>query len=167
MTKDNMLMMAGVAALIIGVGALGVGIFGMSYTYNRAAEESITTPADAAIPETPVRGPFTMLAQANVIRKHTFNATDGMAYAEMPRQIPQLDDDGNPVLDENGEAVMVPNTRRDIWVTSTTLQTALLLGALGYGLSAFAVVYGFTSIATGLVFLKLREENGGKSEMAA
>lgn len=165
MTKDKMLTVAGVAALVIGIGALGVGVFGMSYTYNRAAEENITTPSDAAIPDTPVRGPLTMLAQANAIRDHTFHSTDGLAYSEMPRQVPQLDDDGNPVLDENGEQVMVPNTLRDIWVTSTTLQTALLLGALGYGLSAFAVIYGFTSIATGLVFLKLRGGDRGKSEM--
>jgi hypothetical protein len=158
MKRNQLLMIAGLTAMVLGVGALAVGAFGMSYTYSRAAEENITTPADANIPNVPVRGPFSMIAQADVIRRHTFSSTDGQVYSEMARTIPQMDEDGNPVLDESGEPVMVPNKARDLWITSTTLQTALQMGALAYGLSAFALLYGLTSIATGMVFLKLRDE---------
>ena len=158
MNKNSILTVSAVIAIVIGVGAIGTGIFGMSYTYSKAVEEKITTPGDAAIPDTPVRGPFTMLAQADVIRKHTYSATDGQVYSEMPRFIESLDDEGNPVLDENGDPVMVPNKARDIWITSTSLQTVLQFGALAYALSAFALLYGLTSIATGVVFLSLRSK---------
>ena len=163
MKKNSLLTCAGITALVLGIGALAVGIFGISYTYSRAAEEKVVTPADASIPNKPVRGPFTMIAQANIIREHTFHSTGGMTYAEMPREIQATDDDGNPLADESGEPLMIPNGTRDIWVTSTTLQTALQLGALAYALSVFALLYGFTSVTTGVVFLKLRDS---KQEMA-
>jgi len=165
MRKNQLLFVAGITAIVFGIGALGIGVFGISYTYNRAADEKITTPEDASIPEAPVRGPFTMLSQANVIREHTYSSTGGLAYAEMPQKTQATDDDGNLLVNEDGSPFMIPNGARNIWVTSTTLQTALQLGALAYALSAFAMLYGFTSTVTGLVFLKLRDSKSTPGAM--
>lgn len=150
------LTVVGIVALLVGLGSIIGGIVGATYTYNQAVAENITTPDDASIPETAVRGPFTMKAQSDIIVHHQLDRTDGLRYAEMPRQVAQLDEAGNPVLDENGEQVMVPNAARSSWITATTLTTALGLGVMAYAVSAFAVVVGITLAGCGVVFLALR-----------
>ena len=65
--------------------------------------------------------------RADIIRVHTLRMTGGKTFSEMPRQIPKLDETGKQILDEEGKAVMTANTARDIWITATTLITALNL----------------------------------------
>lgn len=140
-----------VAAILVGVILIIGGVWGICFTYQTTAREKIITPADAAIPEQPVRGPFTLKAQADAIRKHTLELTGGKTYAEMPRQIPKLDENGQPVLGKDGSPVMVTNTARDIWITATTLTTALNLGILAYAFSGLIVVLGCIFIWIGVV----------------
>lgn len=113
------------------------GIWGIVFTYKNVTQEKIVTPSDASIPEQPVRGPFTLKAQADIIRKHTLESTGGKTYAEMPRE------------DEN----------RSRWITATTLTTALNLGILSYAFSALFVLLGCISIWTGIVFRALSRNN--------
>ena len=127
-----------IAGLLLLVG----GIFGLYFTYANVARENITTPPDASIPSKPVRGPLTLKAQADVIRKHTLASTGGKTFAEMPRQIEKLDADGNPVLGADGKSVMVENTARNMWVTATTLTTALNTAIFAYAFSAFLILFG-------------------------
>jgi len=142
-------------AIVAGIILVGGGIWGATFTYQNIARENITTPEDAAIPGVPVRGPFTLKAQADIIRTHVLNTTGGQTYAEMPRQIPKVDESSNPVLDENGEPVMVANTTRDLWITATTLITALNLGIITYAFSGFVFLFGLVSIWTGITFYAL------------
>src|SRR3989344_6287841 len=142
-------------AIVAGVVLVGGGIWGATFTYQNIARENITTPEDAAIPGVPVRGPFTLKAQADIIRTHVLNTTGGQTYAEMPRQIPKVDESSNPVLDENGEPVMVANTTRDLWITATTLITALNLGIITYAFSGFVFLFGLVSIWAGITFYAL------------
>lgn len=128
------------------------GGWAVMFTYQNIARENIVTPADASIPNTPVRGPFTLKVQADVIRKHTLLSTKGQTYAQMPQKIAQLDANNNPVLDADGKPVMVPNEARNIWVTATTLTTALHLGVITYLFSGLIVLFGLVSVWTGIVF---------------
>ncbi|HET7846940.1 MAG TPA: hypothetical protein VFL72_05560 [Acidimicrobiia bacterium] len=155
--KAYVLLTAGILAMVLGFGSMAGGIFGVWYTYDHAVAQDVTTPDDAVIPETPVRGPFTMWAQADIITHHQLENTDGLYYAQMERTVPQVDENGEAVLDENGEAVMVPNEARASWLTATTLTTALGLGMLSYGLSALAIATGVTLMLTGFVFLYIRK----------
>jgi hypothetical protein len=154
--KSLVLLLAGILALAVGIGATAGGIFGAWYTFDQAVAQDVVTPDDAAIPETPVRGPFTMWAQADIITHHQLEGTEGLYYAQMERMVPQLDENGEVVLDENGEAVMVPNEARASWLNATTLTTALSLGVLSYALAAFAMVIGLTLIVVGYVFFHIR-----------
>jgi hypothetical protein len=154
--RNTLLLVTAILALVIGVGSIAGGVFGAVLTYNQAVAENVTTPEDASIPVAAVRGPFTMLSQADIIEFHQLERTGGLRYAEMPRQIAQIDEAGSPVLDEAGEPVMVPNDARASWVTATTLTSALYTGVLAYGLSAFAIVVGLALAACGVVFLALR-----------
>lgn len=156
--KSFVLLATAILALVVGFGAMAGGIFGAWYTWDHAAAQNVVTPDDAAIPETPVRGPFTMWAQADIITHHQLENTDGLYYAEMDRTVPQVDENGEVVLDENGEAVMVPNEARASWLNATTLTTALSLGIVSYALAAFAFVTGLTLVAVGFVFLQIRKK---------
>ncbi len=156
--KSPLLLTAAILALVVGFGSLAGGIFGAWYTWDQAVAQNVTTPEDAVIPETPVRGPFTMWAQSDIITHHQLESTGGLYYAEMPRMVPQVDEDGAAVLDENGEQVMVANEARASWMSATTLTTALGLGIIAYALSAFAMVIGLTLVVVGYVFLQIRKK---------
>jgi hypothetical protein len=157
MKKSVTLLLAGILALVVGFGAMAGGVLGAWYTWDQAAAQEIVTPDDAAIPGAEVRGPFTMWAQADIITQHQLENTDGLYYAQMDRVVPQVDDNGEVVLDENGEAVMIPNAARASWMNATTLVTALSLGVVSYALATFALVVGLTLAVTGYVFLYIRK----------
>ncbi|MDP3982060.1 MAG: hypothetical protein Q8P70_00690 [bacterium] len=145
------------SVLAIGVGIVLVagGLWGIYFTYTSVAEENIITPQDAAIPGTPVRGPLTLKAQADAIRAHTLKTTEGKTFSEMPRTIPQVDEQGNPVLDKEENPVMVANKTRDMWITATTLTTALHFAILTYVFSSLVVLLGLISIWTGMILCVL------------
>jgi hypothetical protein len=155
--RRRLLAIVGILSLVVGIGSFAGGVFGAVYTWNQAAAENITTPDDATFPEVPVRGPFSLWAQADIIEHHQLDATEGLRYSEMARQVPSVDEAGNPVIGEDGEPVMVANAARASWVNATALMTALNLGLLAYALSAFALVVGLTMIASGVTFLSLRK----------
>ena len=155
--RSPVLLVAAVAVLVIGVGSIAGGIFGAAFTYNQAATENVTTPDDASIPSTPVRGPFTMLSQAQIIQHHQLDSTGGLRYAEMEREVAQIDEAGNAVLDEAGDPVMIPNEARASWINATALTSALYLGVIAYGLSAVVIVVGIALLACGVAFLSLRK----------
>jgi hypothetical protein len=142
---------------VVGFGTLAGGVFGAWYTWDQAVAQDVVTAEDAAIAETAVRGPFTMWAQSDIITHHQLENTGGLYYAQMPRTIPQVDENGAAVLDENGEQVMVPNEARASWLNATTLTSALGLGIVAYALSAFAMVIGLTMVMIGFVFLYIRK----------
>lgn len=117
-------------AIVVGVVMVIGGVWAICFTYRNITQEKIVTPADASIPNTPVQGPLTLKSQADVIRHHVLEMTGGLTYAEMSR------------TDEN----------RPLWVTATTLTTALNLGIITYVFSGFILLFGLISVWTGVVF---------------
>lgn len=142
-------------AIITGLVLVGGGVWGIAFTYKNVAGENITTPDDASIPGVPVRGPFTLKAEADIIRVHTLRMTGDKTFAEMPRQIPKLNENGKPILDEDGKPIMIMNATRDIWITATTLITALNLGIIAYAFAGLTLLFGLFSIWTGITFYVL------------
>jgi hypothetical protein len=153
---DKLLSIVALIALVVGgFSALG-GIVGAVYTYQQAAVEQIVTPDDAMIASADVRGPLTMWAQADIITQHQLDRTEGLRYAEMPREVQQVDEAGQPMVDEAGDPVMGPNQDRLSWIDATALTSVLNLGIMAYALSAFAVAIGVTISLLGLALLRLR-----------
>ncbi len=150
----KLLNFSSVLAIVAGIIMVLGGIWGAYFTYQNVAREKIITPADASIPNTPVAGPFTLKAQVDVIRTHVLKITGGKTYSEMPREIAKVDESGNPIMGEDGKPVMVSNTARDLWVTATTLTTALNLAIVTYVFSGLVILFGLISIWTGIIFCK-------------
>lgn len=121
-------------AVVFGLIFIAGGVWGLCFTYKSITSENIVTPTDAIIAEAPVRGPATLKAQADIIRQHTLTTTGGKTYAEMARE-----DD------------------RSMWITATTLNTALYQGIIAYGLSAIAVANGIFMLLMGLLLCGKRE----------
>lgn len=152
MNTKKLLVVSSVLGIVAGVTLAIGGLWGIVFTYTNVARENITTPKDASIPSAPVRGPFTLKAQADIIRQHTLETTGGKTYAEMPRQIVKIGADGKEVLDADGKPVMVANDARNMWVTATTLTTALNLAIITYAFSGLILFFGLISIWTGIIF---------------
>ena len=150
-----MLSVSSLLAIIAGLVLVGSGVWGIVFTYTNVAKENITTPDDASIPGVLVRGPFTLKAQSDIIRVHTLRMTEGKTFAKMPRQIPKLDVEGKPILDKDGKPEMTANTARDIWITATTLITALNLGLFAYAFFAVVLLFGIFSIWASVIFYAL------------
>jgi hypothetical protein len=151
----KILSVSSVLAIIVGIVLVGGGVWGIAFTYTNVARENIMTPDDASIPGVLVRGPFTLKAQADIIRAHTLRMTGGKTFAEMPRQIPKLDAEGKPIVGEDGKPVMTANAARDIWITATTLITALNLGMVAYAFAGLSILFGLFFIWTGAMFYAL------------
>ena len=156
--KSFTLLFAAILTLAVGFGSMAGGIFGAWFTWDQAVAQDVVTPDDAAIPESPVRGPFTMWAQADIITHHQLDRTEGLYYSEMDREIPAVDENGEAILDENGEQMMVPNEARASWIDATTLTTALSLGIVSYAWAAVAFVTGLTLLAVGFGFRHIRRK---------
>ncbi|MBP7671151.1 hypothetical protein KA119_02560 [Candidatus Gracilibacteria bacterium] len=133
-----------------GVLMIVAAICSWCFISQQVSREQITTPQDASIPNAPVQGPLTLKAQSDIIREHALDMTDGQTYAEMPRQIEQID--------ANGNKTMVDNTARNTWITVTALTTALNLGLLSYGLSALVGALGIIFVLIGLTFYQMNKK---------
>lgn len=133
----KLLIVSSVLAIGVGIVMTLGGAWAIVFTHQNVAQENIVTPEDASIPNTPVRGPFTLYSQANAIRQHTLESTEGKTYTEMSRQ------------DEN----------RPLWITATTLTTALNLGVITYLFSGLITLFGLISIWTGIVFAALSKKH--------
>jgi hypothetical protein len=97
-------------------------------------------------------------AFASYMRIHALEATGGQTYAEMGRF---LDANGKPTSDESQAAKdpktgqPVENGLRNLWVTETSLATALNVSYFAERVGVFGIVMGIALLLTGIGFLVL------------
>jgi hypothetical protein len=149
---------AGIAASVImiafGIGSIAVGFNGRDRVHDDLAREQIVGTPDSTIPNQKVDTGSEAQAFANVMRKHTLEATGGQTYAQMGRY---LDASGKPTNDEKAAATKngkpVENPLRQIWVTETALSTALNTAYFAESVATFAIVMGAALLLVGIGFL--------------
>jgi hypothetical protein len=151
---------AGIAASVIliafGIGSIVVGISGRDRVQSDLAREQIVGTPDSTIPGQLVNTGSEAQAFANVMRKHTLEATGGQTYSQMGRY---LDANGKPTNDENQAAKdaktgqPVENGLRNMWVTETALTTALNTAYFAESVATFVIAMGAALLLTGIGFL--------------
>lgn len=152
---------AWVGAIVFGFVLVGAGGFMVmegraahNDVRNALSDERIITSEDAEIPLADVDSAAEAKAQADVIRTHILETTDGKTYAELDREDPN----------------------RAVYLNSVTLRTALMESYLAFkvsdlvvGLGLIVVLLGFSHVALG-VYLGLLtrnvEEKKGAFELA-
>ena len=149
---------ASIVLIAFGVGSIYTGVDGRDRVRSDLAREQIVGTPDSTIPGQLVNTGSEAQAFAATIRKHTLEATEGKTYAQMPRF---LGENGQATNDESAAAKdpktgePVANGARNIWVTSTALQTALNTAYFAEGVATFAIVMGVAMLFSGAGFLIL------------
>ena len=106
-----------VIGIIIGALMILGGVAAWIGVTTQLAEEKITVADDAAFAQgLPVLDPLTAWAQAEVIQKHTLEATGGLYYAELDREDPL----------------------RETAMNSAFLQSSLFTSVVAFGVAAVA-----------------------------
>ena len=147
---------ASVVLIAMGIGAIYSGFDGRDRVRGDLAREHIVGTPDSTIPGQLVDSGSEAQAFANVMRKHTLEATGGQTYAQMGRF---LDASGKPTSDEKLAATdpksgkPVENPLRNMWVTETALTTALNTAYFAESVATFAIVMGFALLLAGIGFL--------------
>jgi hypothetical protein len=149
---------ASIILIILGIGAVVVGVAGRETVRSDLAREQIVGTPDSTIPGQKVDTGSEAKAFAAVMRKHTLEATGGQTYAQMGRY---LDAAGKPTSDESAAAKdpksgqPVSNPARDIWISSTAFQTALNTAYFAESVSMFVIAIGGALLLVGIGFLVL------------
>lgn len=124
----DMRRIASIGSLVLGVLLIVGGIGTWAMVSTTLADQRITTPEDACLPDREVRGPFTAYCQADIIEQHTLDITEGLTYAELDREDP----------------------RRDTAMNASFLQASLFTSILAFGVAAMAIGMGVLFILIGL-----------------
>jgi len=173
----------GIAASVIliafGIGAIIIGANGRSTVRDNLALEKISGSPDmnpkaiaaeakkagvtgVALPtksvaNQPIDNGSRARTFAGYMRIHTLESSGGKTYAELPRFATK---DGKGTSDEklaltqpNGRPV--DNPTRNLWITSTSLQTALNTAYFAENVALFSIVMGIALLLTGIGFLVL------------
>jgi hypothetical protein len=171
---------ASVILILFGIGSVGAGIWGIHYTRDQLKLEQIVGSPDmtpdgikteveqagltnvdlptCSVADVKVETGSEAKCFASYMRIHTLLATGGQVYAEMPRF---LDKNGKPTNDEAQAAkdpatgAPVANHARDIWVTYTSLSTALNTSYFAETVGVFGIVMGIALLLVGIGFLVL------------
>jgi hypothetical protein len=149
---------ASVLLIAFGIGCVVVGISGRDRVRDDLARENIVGTPDSSIPGEKVNTGSEAQAFADVIRKHTLEATGGETYAQMPRFV---DAEGRPTADEEQAATNpesgepMENPLRQLWITETALTTALNTAYFAESVATFAIVTGVALLLIGIGFLVL------------
>ena len=151
----RLVIVTGIIFALAGLITVGTGIYINSFIGQQLAEQNITTPDDASIPNAQVNSIPTALSMADIIQEHAAARSNGLSYAEMGRFAVESGDPAgtsNPEIalkDDNGNPVA--NRARDTQLTASGLVTSLSLSAMAIGVSYGAIVLGIAFTLLGLV----------------
>jgi hypothetical protein len=143
----------------IGIAAAIIGYNGREEVRDALREENIVAPADSSIPGQLVDTGAEAKAQAEIMRHHQLESSQGLTYAEMGRFATP---DGNPKGTNDAAAALkddkgnpVANSVRNTWVTETALTTSLNTAYFAEQVGLFSMVMGLALILGGIGFAVL------------
>jgi hypothetical protein len=155
--------LASAVLILFGAGSVVIGALGLAQVRDAIARENITATPDAAEigvnlePGQKIDTGDEAREFAKIIRTHALESTGGRTYSEMGRYLTasgeETNDEAEAAKDEQGRPVQ--NGARNLWVTATSLTTALNTSFLAERTALFAIVMGVALVLTGIGFLVL------------
>jgi hypothetical protein len=174
---------AGVILILLGIGALALGIDarmtvgdeltreqivgspdmspeGIEPSVQEAGLEDVDIP-DCDVAEEEITTGDEARCFAQYMRIHALESSGGLTYAEMGRFVSAADpndpagtsDEAAALKDEDGEPVA--NAARNTWVTETALSTALNVSYMASQIALFSIVVGIALLLAGIGFVIL------------
>lgn len=151
----KLVIVIGVIFALMGLVATGGGIYINMFIGDQLANQNITTPGDASIPNAPVNSIATALSMADIIQHHANARSEDLSYAELGRFAAA---DGNPAGTSNRDEALLDdagnpmsNSARDTQLTASGLITSLSLSAMAIGASYGAMALGIAFTILGIV----------------
>lgn len=141
----NLRRVASTASIVLGVLFVLAAVGTALMVRSELDEQNIVTPEDACLPERQVTGPFTAYCQAEIIDEHARETTDGLTYAELPRDDP----------------------RREVAMQASFLRSSLYTSIVAYGVAAMAAAMGVLFILIGLGMRDVHRRVGADDRPAA
>jgi hypothetical protein len=163
-----------VALVGLGISFLGGGAYAVDRGLDAKAQvraelsaQNIVTPADAAIPNAPVRDVRTATAMADVVDHHARRATGGLSFAEMGRFVARSGDPAGTSVEAQAargpDGQPVRNPLRTVAFESSAVRTGLFTTVMAFnvadlvvGLGAMTLALGFALTGVGMVLGELR-----------
>lgn len=141
----------GASVAAAGLGMIAVGLWARREVARALAEERIVGTSDMTPPNAAVTSAAAARALAGTIRSRTVAAAGGRTYAETDEF---LTPDGGTTSDASSALVSqtgqpVHNPTYELWVTSTTLQTALMQAYLSFKLADLTAGLGVVLVLAG------------------
>lgn len=139
--------------MLAGLGLVGVGLWARREVQQTLAAERIVGTDGMRPPNAPVTSAAAARSLAAVIRERTVAAADGKTYAETPEYIAReggTTSDSEQALVSEATGLPVHNPTYDLWVTSTTLQSALMQAYLAFRLADLTAGLGATLALAGV-----------------
>lgn len=131
---------------------IGAGAKARRDVRDALSREQVTATGEASRLGARMISPGEARELAELIRRATIEAAGGLTYSETP---PYLDPAGEPTADA-GHALKdertgqpVANPSYELWIRSTTLQTALMQAYIGFRVAEFTAAVGAAFILAG------------------
>ncbi|MDO5092060.1 MAG: aromatic ring-opening dioxygenase LigA [Propionibacteriaceae bacterium] len=128
---------AGLSSFVAGVLMIVSGAFAWGITSTQLASEKITVAEDAAsFQGQAVTGPLTAFAQAEVVKKHTMEASGGLSYAELGAKVREAQAAGDTATAEQLQQT------RNMVETGNFVRASLFTSVMAFGVSALVMGAG-------------------------
>jgi hypothetical protein len=147
---------AGLVMIVGGAYALKEGLDARDQVEDKLVAQQIVTPEDASIPNETVDDEATAESMAEIISKHSEEATGGLTYAEMgrfqsaenPEDPAGTSDESEAATDQNGNPIS--NPQRNTAFQASALQTSLYTSVMAFNVAKLVIGLGVAFILLGL-----------------
>lgn len=155
--------LVGLLSMLAGLVMIIAGALTWATVTSQLKDENITVPADASsFAGKQVAGPFTAFSQAEAIKKHALQGSEGRTYAQLGADIKKAEAAG-----DTAKAEELTQMRTQA-MNGSFLRASLFTSVVSYGISALVMGLGLLSMLVGWALrhlAKLAEARTGDANL--
>ncbi len=128
-----------ITSVVLGIVLVLAGIGTWIVVSSTLADQNITVSEDAScLAGDEVNGPLSAYCEAQIIEEHALEATDGLTYAELPRE----------------------SELRPVAMNASFLRASLFTSVVAFGVAGMAILMGIVFVLIGLGMRDVGEKAG-------